>query len=119
MDLKCYIRIETNASGYAISRVLSLPAFDQMTSDQATLGSKLNLAKSKVLTKLNLNQYHPVAYFSRKMILTETQYKTHNAELLAIVEVFKTWRHYLEDFKHEVMVLIDHNNLRQFIVQKV
>ena len=52
------------------------------------------------------------------MIPAETRYKTHNGELLAIVEAFKTWRHYLEGCKHEVLVLIDHNNLRCFIDAK-
>ena len=49
------------------------------------------------------------------MIPAETRYKTHDAELLAIIEAFKTWRHYLEGCKHEILVLIDHNNLRQFM----
>ncbi len=48
------------------------------------------------------------------MIPAETQYETHNGELLAIVEAFKTWRHYLEDCKHEVLMLTDHNNLQRF-----
>ncbi len=46
------------------------------------------------------------------MILAETWYKIHNQELLAIIEAFKTWRHYLEDCKYEVLVFTDHNNLR-------
>lgn len=49
------------------------------------------------------------------MISAETCYKTHDAELLTIVEVFKTWKHYLEECKHEVLVLIDHNNLQRFL----
>ncbi len=49
------------------------------------------------------------------MILTETWYETHDGELLAIVEVFKTWKHYLEGCKYEVLVFIDHNNLKRFI----
>ncbi len=52
------------------------------------------------------------------MILAETWYKTHNQELLAIVEAFKTWHHYLEDCKYEVFVFTDHNNLRQFMDTK-
>ncbi len=48
------------------------------------------------------------------MIPVETRYKTHDGELLAIIEAFKTWRHYLEGCKHEVLVLIDHNNLQRF-----
>ncbi len=90
-DSDCYIRIEMDASGYAIGGVLS-----QLTSD-------------------DLGRWHPVAFFSRKMISVETQYETHNSELLAIVEAFKTWRHYLEGYKHEVLILTDHNNLQRFM----
>ncbi len=56
--------------------------------------------------------------FSRKMIPVETWYETYNGELLAIVEAFKTWRHYLEGCKHEVLVLIEHNNLQRFMDPK-
>ena len=35
--------------------------------------------------------------------------------LLAIVEAFKTWRHYLEGSQHEVLLLTNHNNLRRFM----
>ncbi len=52
------------------------------------------------------------------MILTETQYKTHDGELLAIVEAFKTWRHYLKGCKHEVLVFTDYNNLQHFMDMK-
>ena len=52
------------------------------------------------------------------MILTETRYETHNAELLAIVESFKTWRHYLEGCKHDIFVLTNHKNLCRFMDTK-
>ena len=52
------------------------------------------------------------------MIFAETRYENHNGELLAIVEAFKTWRHYLEGCKHKVLVLTNHNNLRQFMDTK-
>ena len=48
------------------------------------------------------------------MIPAETRYKTHDSELLTMVESFKTWRHYSEGCKHEVLVLTDYNNLRRF-----
>ena len=97
-DLKCHIRIETDALGYAIEGVLSQLTSEYLTSDQS--------------------QWHPVAYFLRKIISAETRYETHNGELLAIVEVFKTWKHYLEGCKHKVLMLINHNNLRQFMDTK-
>ena len=52
------------------------------------------------------------------MILAKTRYKTHNSELLAIIEAFKIWRHYPESCKYEILVLTDHNKLWQFIVTK-
>ena len=49
------------------------------------------------------------------MIPAETRYKTHNGKILAIVEAFKTWRHYLKICKHKVFVLTNHNNLCRFM----
>ena len=103
-DPECHIWIETDALGYAIGGMLS-----QLASGTSPDG---------VVTKADLSQWHPVAFFSRKMIPAETRYETHNGELLAIVEAFKTWRHYLEGCKHEVLVLTDHNNLRRFMDTK-
>ena len=93
-DPERHIRIETDASGYAIGGVLS-----QLTSDDS-------------------GRWHPVVFFSRKMIPAETRYETHDGKLLAIIEAFKTWRHYLEGSQHEVLVLTDHNNLRRFMDTK-
>ncbi len=45
------------------------------------------------------------------MILAKTWYETYDGDLLAIIEVFKTWEYYLEGCKHEVLVFTDHNNL--------
>ena len=85
-DPERYIRIETDVSGYAISSILS-----QINPESG--------------------QWHPIAFFSRKMIPAGSRYKTHNQELLEIVNAFKTWHHYLEGCKYEVLVLTDYNNL--------
>ena len=52
------------------------------------------------------------------MIPAKTRYKTHNNEFLDIIEAFKTWRHYVKDYKHKVLVLINHNNLCRFMDTK-
>ena len=65
-----------------------------------------------------IGQWYPVAYYSRKMIPAKTRYKTHDTKLLAIVEVFKNWRYYLEDCQYKVLVLTNHNNLHRFIDTK-
>ena len=93
-DPKRYIPIETNASGYSIGEILS-----QLTLD-------------------DLSWWYPVAYYLQKMIPAKIRSKTHNSELLAIVEAFKTWGHYFEGCKHKVFVLTNHNNLWQFIDTK-
>ncbi len=63
---KCHIQIETDTSDYAFGGI-----FSQLISDY-------------------LDQYHPIAFFSKKIILAETRYKIHNGKLLAIFEIFKT-----------------------------
>ena len=52
------------------------------------------------------------------MIPAETRYKIYNSKLLAIVEAFKTWRHYLEGYKHKALVLTNYNNLCRFMDTK-
>ena len=52
------------------------------------------------------------------MIPEENRYETHNGELLAIIETFKTWRHYLKGSQYEILVITNHNNLYRFIDTK-
>ena len=52
------------------------------------------------------------------MIPAKTQYKTHNNKLLAMVEVFKTWWHYIKSCKHKVLILTDYNNFCCFMDMK-
>ena len=87
------IRVEPDASGCAVAAILT-----QLQEDDG--------------------QWHPVAYWSRKMQPAELNYETHDAELLAIVEAFKQWRHYLEGSRYPVTVLSDHANLRAFMTTK-
>ena len=82
------ITVETDASDYAIAGILSI------TSDSGEL--------------------HPVAYHSRTLSGAELNYDTHDKELLAIFEAFKTWRHYLEGSATPIDVVTDHKNLEYF-----
>ena len=66
-DPECHIRIKTDKLGYAIGCVLS-----QLASKTSPDGVVINT---------NLGQWHPVAFFSRKMILAETWYETNDGEL--------------------------------------
>ena len=110
-DSQRHIQIETHASGYAIDGVLS-----QMTSDQCLSNHVTYEDTDSFISKIG--QWHLITFFSRKIIPTETRYETHNHELLAIIEAFKTWHHYLEGCTYEVLVLTNYNNLRQFMNTK-
>jgi hypothetical protein len=77
-------------------------------------------ALGAILTQLQEDdqQWHPVAYFSRKLLPAEANYETYDSEMLAIVAAFKQWRHYLEGSRYPVTVLSDHANLRFFMTTK-
>ncbi|SLM33286.1 Ribonuclease H-like domain [Lasallia pustulata] len=76
-DVTLPIRLKTDASGYAISGILS---------------------------QKHLYGWRVTAYFSQKMIPVERKYETHDGELLAIVKSFRHWQHYLEGSTHPVEV---------------
>ena len=86
------IRIETDASDFAVAGILS--------------------------QQDNNGHWYPVAFWSRKMIDAERNYETHDQELLAIVMAFKQWRHYCEGSAFPIEVLTDHNNLKAFMNMK-
>ena len=91
------IMVETDASDFAIGAILS----QQQTAVEPTSA-----------------HWHPVAYYSRKMIDAETRYPTHEGEMLAIDAAFKHWRHYLEGAQHTVLVRTDHDSLKHFMTKK-
>ena len=49
----------------------------------------------------------------------EQNYDIHDKELLAIIDVLKHWRHYLQGARHEVAIITDHKNLTAFTTTKV
>ena len=91
-DSKKPCTVETDASDFALGAVLSQPGDD--------------------------GRLRPVAFHARKFIAAETRYSTSDKELLAIVDSFKHWRHYLEGSPFEVQVYSDHANLRNFKTTK-
>src|SRR5437762_4784060 len=60
----------------------------------------------------------PVAFHSKKLTPAEQNYDIHDKELLAIMDAFKHWRHYLQGARHEVAVIMDHKNLTSFTTMK-
>ena len=62
----------------------------------------------------NDEKLHPVAFHSRKFDAAEINYEIHDKELLAIVDSFTQWRHFLEGSSHQVTIFSDHKNLAYF-----
>ena len=62
---------------------------------------------------------HPVAFYSRKFSAAEINYEIHDKELLAIVDSFQEWRHFLEGAAHPVTIYTDHKNLEYFMSARV
>jgi RNase H-like domain found in reverse transcriptase len=85
--------IETDASDYALAAILS-----QVESN---------------------GEIHLVTYLSRTFSDTELNYDTHDKELMAIYEVFKAWRHYLEGTEVPIDVVTDHKNLEYFCTTRI
>ena len=85
--------VETDASDYAVAGIFSV--------------------------RTDNGEIHPVAFFSRTLSRAELNYDTHDKELLAIFEAFKTWRHYLESPHHAIDVITNHKNLEYFSSTKV
>ena len=67
------LRLETDASQFAISAIVS-----------------------QLFASGEHSEWHPIAFWSRKLNLAEYNYETYNSELLAIIEGFKHYRQYLE-----------------------
>ncbi|KAM3547144.1 hypothetical protein MY1884_009710, partial [Beauveria asiatica] len=61
---------------------------------------------------------HPVAFLSKKLHGPELNYGIHDKELMAIIQAFKEWRHYLVGANYKVKVYSDHKNLTSFTTTK-
>ena len=94
------IKVITDASGFAIAGILLQPV-DGLQDPRKQA------------------DWQPVAFYSRKLTEIEGRYPVHDQELLAIVECFKTWRHYLEGAPQAIRVQSDHENLKYFWSKKV
>jgi len=78
LDLDKKMRMEVDASDYAMGEVLSMECED--------------------------GRWRPVAFLSKSLNKTERNYKIYDKEMLAIVRGLENWRHLLEGacFKFEI-----------------
>jgi len=58
-------------------------------------------------------------FYSHTLTAPKLNYDTHDKELLAIFEAFKTWHHYLEGPAFLVDIMTNHKNLEYFSTSKV
>ena len=91
-DINREMRVEADASDYAMEGVLS--------------------------TKCEDGKWKPVAFISKSLNATEQNYKIHNKEMLAVIRCLEAWRHYLEGAKLEFEIWTDHKNLQYFMMSQ-
>ena len=87
------ITVETDASDYALTAILSI----------TTPSGEL----------------HPIVFHSQTFSSPKCNYNVHDKELLAIVEAFTCWRHYLKGSGMPIDVVTDHRNLQYFSTTKI
>lgn len=80
-------RVECDASGFTIRRVLS---------------------------QQHEGHWRLCAYISTTMSEAERNYNVHNWKFLAIMKTFEAWRHYLAGSPHKIDIWSDHHNLQYF-----
>jgi hypothetical protein len=61
----------------------------------------------------------PVAFFSKKHLITEYNYEIYNKKLLAIIRCFKNWKPKLKETSFSIKVITDYRNLKYFITIKL
>ena len=89
LDLDKEMRVEADASEYAIGGVLSMRCED--------------------------NKWRPIGFISKSFNKTERNYEIHDWEMLAIVRSLEEWRHLLEGAQNKFKIWSDHKNLEYFI----
>jgi len=87
------LTVETNTSDYTIASILSITGSD--------------------------DEIRPITFYSHTLTMPELNYDTHDKELLAIFEAFKSWHHYVEGPAFPIDVVTDHKNLEYFSTSKV
>jgi hypothetical protein len=64
------------------------------------------------------DQWRSIAFYFKKMIFAERNYEVNDQKMLVIVKICKKWRHYIENVKHSMRMIIDYANLKNFFINK-
>jgi len=83
------MRMEVDASDYAMGGVLLMECEDGL--------------------------WRPVAFLSKSLNETERNYEIYDKEILAIIRGLEAWRHLLEGVQSKFEIWTDHKNLEYFM----
>jgi len=83
------MRVEADASEYAIGEVLSM--------------------------KCENEKWRSVAFISKSLNKAERNYKIHDREMLVIIKCLDEWKHLLEGAQNKFEIWSDHKNLEYFM----
>jgi hypothetical protein len=65
------------------------------------------------------DQWRSIVFYFRKMIFAKRNYEVNDQKMLVVVKVCKKWRHYIENVKHSIRMIIDHANFKNFFINKI
>jgi len=91
-DLDKEMRVEVDASDYAIRGVLPV--------------------------KGENGKWRPVAFISKSLNDTERNYEIHDKEMLAVIRCLEAWRHFLKEARTKFKIWTDHKNLEYFMTNQ-
>ena len=91
-DLDKKIRMEVNVLDYITKRVLLIECKD--------------------------SRWRLVAYFSKSLNETESNYKIHNKEMLVVISELENWKYLLESTKFKFEIWTNYKNFRYFMKAK-
>jgi hypothetical protein len=64
------------------------------------------------------DQWRSIVFYFRKMIFAERNYEINDQKMFVIVKICKKWRHYIENIKYSIRMIIDHANFKNFFINK-
>jgi hypothetical protein len=64
------------------------------------------------------DQWRSMIFFFKKMTISKRNYEVDEQEMFAIIKVCKKWRHYVKNFKYFVRMIINHANLKNFLINE-
>jgi hypothetical protein len=103
---------DTLKNRYTTAPILAYPDNDRVFRLETDAS---NFATSTVLSIEQDGKWHPVTFSSHSMSPEERNYPVADKEMLSIIRSLEQWRHYLEGAHHEFEIWNDHANLQWFM----